>query len=261
MSTHYLGDSFELHGGGIDLCFPHHENEIAQSECATGENPFVQHWFHCAHLKIEREKMSKSLGNLCTVEDIEKKSYSAIALRYLLLSGHYGQPFNFTFHGLQAVQSATEKLSLAADKLFSQMGQSEGEWRNLQSDIKLQSAPWGPFLSTWNALANDLNTPVALGETFKTLKGVNEALSKEEAIHSLLVLYKVLWVLGLENIPFSFVIPEEIQGLADERWKAKLKKDFSLADKLRKEIEEKGLQVLDGKNDFKVQKLRFHSEP
>ena len=255
MSTHYLGNSFELHGGGIDLCFPHHENEIAQSECATGEKPFVKHWFHCAHLKVEGEKMSKSLGNLYTVEDIEKKGYSATALRYLLLSGHYGQPFNFTFHGLQAAQSATEKLSLAAGNFLSQLDQSEEKWRKTQNNVKLQSAPWGPFLSTWNALENDLNTPAAFGETFKTLNGLKASLSKEETAHALLALHKVLWVLGLENIPFSFSVPGEIQGLAEERWKAKLRKDFSLADKLRKKINEKGWTVLDGKSDFKLKPI------
>ena len=109
MSMRYLGESFDLHSGGIDLVFPHHENEIAQSEAATGK-PFARHWLHVAHLRINGEKMSKSLGNLYLLEDVKARGFSMAALRYLLLSGHYRQPLNFTWESLAGVESTLQRI-------------------------------------------------------------------------------------------------------------------------------------------------------
>lgn len=113
MSTKYLGPTFDLHGGGVDLCFPHHENEIAQSECSTGLKPYVKYWFHSAHLMVEGAKMSKSLGNLYTLDDLISKGYSAQQIRYALIAGHYRQQLNFTFKGLDDAKSALSKLAKA----------------------------------------------------------------------------------------------------------------------------------------------------
>ena len=110
MSMKYLGESFDLHSGGVDLIFPHHENEIAQSESVTGKT-FARHWFHIAHLMVEGQKMSKSLGNLYTLEDLAEKGYKPQEVRYLLLSGNYRQPLNFTFDSLGAARKALSKLT------------------------------------------------------------------------------------------------------------------------------------------------------
>ena len=109
MSMRYLGESFDVHSGGIDLVFPHHENEIAQSEAATGK-PFARHWLHVAHLRVNGEKMSKSLGNLYLIEDVKARGVSMAALRYLLLSGHYRQPLNFTWESLAGVESTLQRI-------------------------------------------------------------------------------------------------------------------------------------------------------
>ncbi|MFV1994353.1 MAG: cysteine--tRNA ligase, partial [Verrucomicrobiales bacterium] len=124
MGLKYLGDSFDLHSGGVDLCFPHHENEIAQSEAATGAE-FARHWFHVAHLRVEGEKMSKSLGNLYTVEDLAGKGYSADEVRYALLAGHYRKPLNFAFDTLGAARKGMERLRSFADKLMEIAGDQE----------------------------------------------------------------------------------------------------------------------------------------
>ena len=110
MSMKHLGDSFDPHSGGVDLIFPHHENEIAQSESVTGKT-FARHWFHIAHLMVEGQKMSKSLGNLHTLQDLVEKGYKAQEVRYVLLSGSYRQPLNFTFESMKASRKAMTKLA------------------------------------------------------------------------------------------------------------------------------------------------------
>jgi cysteinyl-tRNA synthetase len=158
MSMKYLGESYDLHSGGVDLIFPHHENEIAQSEGATGK-PFVRHWFHVTHLMVDGAKMSKSLGNLYTLEDIEKKGYSAEVLRYVLMSGHYRQQLNFTFDSLKAASSALVKL------------------RKFKAGLPKPSpdvSDFGPFEPTMAALADDLNVPKALGQLFSLISELGE---------------------------------------------------------------------------------------
>jgi cysteinyl-tRNA synthetase len=110
MALEYLGEDFDVHSGGIDLIFPHHENEIAQSCCST-HGHFARHWFHITHLMVDGGKMSKSLGNLYTLADLEKRGYSAPEVRYVLISGHYRAPLNFTFHSLDAARQALQKLA------------------------------------------------------------------------------------------------------------------------------------------------------
>ncbi len=160
MSLEYLGVDFDLHGGGIDLIFPHHENEIAQSCCAT-DGHFARQWMHSAHLMVDGGKMSKSLGNLYTLEDLGKLGHSPMEVRYTLLSGHYRQPLNFTLHSLEASRHALTKLAKFEKALREKTGSA------VPTREKLRDA--GALRSAWDALLHDLNVPEALGCVFSLL--------------------------------------------------------------------------------------------
>jgi len=247
MSMKYLGKTFDLHGGGIDLCFPHHENEIAQSEAVTGK-PFARHWFHSAHLMVEGTKMSKSLGNLYTLDDIVAKGYSPMTLRYALISGHYRQQLNFTFNGLNAAKSALDKLDKTVEPLLKEKGISKLEFENLHSDKA--TAQFGSWGMAWNHLTNDLDTPKCLGEIFTTISKLNANRLGDE----LSGLSRLLYVLGLKLFTeekSAHEIPEEVRQLADERQSARQAGDWSKADILR----DKGWQILDHKDDYDLEKL------
>lgn len=184
MSKKYLGDTFDLHGGGIDLCFPHHENEIAQSECSTGKSPYVRYWFHSAHLMVEGQKMSKSLGNLYTLDDLVAKGYTPAQIRYALLSGHYRQQLNFTFKGLDDAKSALAKLSKSINSALENAKMSAADFQKLV-------APKNNFAGTifepaWNALCDDINVPRALGEIFGALPKLSGGAEDLAALGSLL---------------------------------------------------------------------------
>lgn len=250
MSMKYLGDSFDMHGGGIDLVFPHHENEIAQSEGVTGK-PFAKHWFHVAHLMVEGMKMSKSLGNLYTLEDVEKRGYTANELRYVLLSANYRQPLNFTWDSMGAAKHALRKLGRFVAVLRGIAGVAEGE------EIE-EVMEHGKFASVWQALLDDLNTPEALGRLFTGVREVDRMitdghLTKERAREELSCLYGVLRCLGVhpeEEGKENFDIPEEVQKLAEERWAAKQAKNFAESDRLRDLLKEKGWEVKDSKQEY-----------
>lgn len=247
MSRKYLGDTFDLHGGGIDLCFPHHENEIAQSEAFTGKE-FSKHWFHCAHLRVEGEKMSKSLGNLFTLDDLEAKDWSPFVVRYLLTSGSYRHPLNFTFEGLSAAKSALQKMEKLAEYLM-----NIGEVKDFKAISVGKN--FGPFNNFWNALCDDLNVPAGLGELFKTAKQLeHEALSKSDAVSHLESFKRVLYALGLELFTQKkSIAPEDIQILAQMRWDAKKAKNWAESDRLRNEIESKGWKILDHEAGFDLE--------
>ena len=245
MSVEYLGESFDLHGGGEDLVFPHHENEIAQSEAATGK-PFARLWFHSAHLSVEGRKMSKSLGNLYTLADIQARGFDAMALRYVLLSGHYRQPLNFTWDSLKAAQSALRRLR--------QLGQ---DLRHAAGEAPVPGAHTeGPFTPVYDALADNLNTPDALGKWFTVVHTLEkrlhqDALPAAEAA-TLYAAYQHL----CDTFGFVFApdqespAPAEVQALAEERWAAKQARDFARADALRNEITDRGWTVQDAKDGY-----------
>lgn len=251
MSRKYLGDTFDLHGGGIDLCFPHHENEIAQSECSTGKSPYVRYWFHSAHLMVEGQKMSKSLGNLYTLDDLTAKGYTPAQIRYALLSGHYRQQLNFTFKGLDDAKSALAKLSKSAKAALEKSGMSFGDFEKL---VKPENNFAGTiFEPAWNALCDDLNTPKALGEIFGALPKLGGDKKDVAALGSL------MYALGIdlsEKAEESAAdAPEEITALAQARWDAKKARDFAKADELRKKLAELGWSVLDKKAGFDLKKI------
>ncbi len=250
------GRTIDLHGGGVDLMFPHHENEIAQSCCAHDGDAgyhFARHWFHSAHLLVDGRKMSKSLGNLYTLEDLEKKGYSATDLRFALISGQYSSTFNFTLHGLDAAKSAVQKL----DKHLSALAlRAAGEAAKAKALlIRLtQSSPealrWGRYAPAWAVLCEDLNVPGALGEIFKIEP---KAATVEQATEDLEGLVKIaVFALGLK-LPLPEIratVPPEIAELGKQRWEAKQAKDFAKADTLRQELAQRGWKSLDRKDGY-----------
>ena len=249
----HLGESFDLHSGGVDLVFPHHENEIAQVEAVTCKT-FARHWFHIAHLMVEGQKMSKSLGNLYTLEDLEEKGYKPEEIRYLLLSGNYRQPLNFTFDSLGAARKALSKLTDFSLKF--QIDQSPG--KSLGTDF-------GDFHSVQEALLKDLNTPEALGRLFKIIRELSEAFErdefngKEDEMNRIRNGFRTTMdAFGLQlkvKDEGPVEIPLEIQNLAERRWEAKIVKDWGLADQLRRELSDRGWLVKDGKDSFELAKV------
>jgi len=253
MSMKYLGESFDLHGGGIDLCFPHHENEIAQSECGTGQ-PFARHWFHCAHLMVEGKKMSKSLGNFWRLAEVRDKGFSPTTLRYALIAGHYRQQLNLTEHALQSAQSALDKLEKGVRTFLAKAGIAEDDFKTW-NDQPSPLATTGVFEPAWARLANDLNVPGCLGEIFTSLKHLDRPDFDKLAMRGQAeALGGLLYALGLrlftaEETPGA-EIPEAVQALAQQRWEAKKNRDFTAADALRAEIQSHGWQVLDRKDGY-----------
>jgi cysteinyl-tRNA synthetase len=243
MILEYLGEDFDLHSGGVDLIFPHHENEIAQSCCST-HGHFAHHWMHVAHLMVDGGKMSKSLGNLYTLADLQQRGYTAAEVRYVLISGHYRAPLNFNVHSLDSARQALQKLA-KADKALSQ----------LTSHLS-PSSP-GPFQDAWETLLNDLNVPGALGGIFSVLNKLKPAaISADEASAARSGLHFMLSALGLVLPPVleeaTAEVPADIQALAQQRWDAKQSKDWATADVLRKELEAAGWLIKDSKEGFTV---------
>ena len=251
MSLEYLGAPFDLHSGGVDLCFPHHENEIAQSEAATGEE-MCHHWFHITHLMVNGGKMAKRTGDFYTLDDLASKGFQAAELRYVLIAAHYRQPLNFvakdksgeeTFDSLNSARQALQRLAKAERSLREKVGaDSPPTYEQL-----LATPPaLGAFEGAWQALLNDMNTPEALGQVFSALKSAD---SEEDwrALHF------VLAALGLELPEEETIdVPAEIQEKAQQRWDAKLAKDWAAADALRDELTAAGWQIKDAKDGFEV---------
>jgi len=255
MSRAYLGDTFDLHAGGIDLMFPHHDNEIAQSEASNGK-PFARHWFHNAHLMVEGQKMSKSLGNLHTVSDAIERGYEPRALRYVLLSGHYRHPLNFTWSSMDAATSALKRIDRIAAALAGISGRSVDQANSETDRSPACQSGWGTLQAAWQALCDDLNVPTALGEFFKATHHLESLKSRDEATIAQDRMHRFLHALGLlpQTAP-STVPPETIVALATERWAAKKARDFATADRLRTELTDAGWRVLDRKDDFELEPL------
>lgn len=245
MIREYLGDSFDLHSGGVDLVFPHHENEIAQSECACG-GQFAANWFHITHLLVDGGKMSKSLGNLYTLEDLAARGHSAMEVRYVLIGAHYRKPLNFTLDSLSGAREALAKLAKGARQLASR----------IEPDTRLASADFGPFQGAWDSLTHDLNTPGALGGMFTGLRE-SAHLSGAEAAAALAGFNRLLRALGLtlpeETVHDPREIPESVQDLAAARWAARLAKNWAESDTLRAQLAEQGWLVKDGKDGYTLE--------
>jgi cysteinyl-tRNA synthetase len=242
MSMRYLGETFDIHCGGIDNMFPHHENEIAQSEAATGKK-FVNYWLHNEHLLVEGRKMAKKLGNFYTLRDLLGKGYDPIAIRYLLLSTHYRQQFNFTFEGLDAAKSAIERLRNFMRRL--QDAEGKGSGGKVAELLREVQAGFGC------AMDDDLNVSVALGALFDFVHEVNvllddDAVSRNEADEVYAVMKRfdtVLAVIG--EVEAEEALPKEAEELIRKREEARKAKDWATADVLRVRLKEMGVVVED----------------
>jgi len=261
MAMKYLGETIDIHTGGIDLAFPHHENEIAQSEAATGKK-FVRYWLHAEHLLVEGEKMSKSLGNFYTLRDLFGKGYKPSALRFALASVPYRRQLNFTFDGLQQATSSVERLRNFAARLKNEKFPT-GKNEAMAARIAKAADDFDAGLS------DDLNTAQALAAMFDFVREANIAMDKGEfrsgevkaAQEFLDAFDKVFAVvedndaeklsaLGYvnANITGSAAAVAEINGLVAERQAARKRRDFTTADRLRKELDERGIILEDTKD-------------
>ena len=254
MCREYLGNTFDLHSGGVDLIFPHHENEIAQSEAATGET-FARHWFHITHLMVDGGKMSKSKGNMYTLADLEEKGFTANELRYVLISGHYRHPLNFTLQSMADSKKALDRIGKAGERLRNRAAALADD--EAGNEIDLGTHDFSFFKKAFESLLNDLNTPEALGRIFSELRDLKpEEMSKQEALQALTDLRFILRSLGL-TLPepaeqIALEVPADIQELAEKRWQAKQAKEWAASDALRDELLEKGWEVKDEKEGYKI---------
>jgi len=263
MSMKVLGESFDLHLGGEDLKFPHHEDEIAQSEGATGK-PFVKYWLHGAHLLVEGKKMSKSLGNYFTLRDLQAKGFTGREVRYLLLTAHYRETFNFTLDGLAGAKTALARIDECVGKLRELTGENAGQVHENDSLITNFTA----------ALEDDLNISRAWAAVFDWVRETNlwyDSLLKDEAFspntalvtratwtklasNKLAAWEKVDSVLGI-GVKTSVEVPAEILAFAKARSEAKRTRDFKKADAIRDELKAKGWVIEDSPKGIKLKKI------
>lgn len=247
MSMKFLGETFDLHVGGEDHLAIHHPNEIAQSEGATGKK-FVNYWLHSAFLKVDNKRMGKSMGNAYTVQDVIEKGFDPLALRYFYLLGHYRTTINFTWEALTAAQNAYTKL---VDFVVNARNAKEDSRTNL-SEEKLEKV--NAFRAKFtDAINNDLNTPQAIAVVWEVMKSNIPDYDK----YDLIINFDEVLGLNLktkEKIEHSVEIPADIQELLSKRDKLREQKQFTEADNVRKEIEEKGYTVVDTPNGSTAQK-------
>ncbi len=246
MSIKYLGETLDIHAGGVDLIFPHHENEIAQSEAATGKK-FVNLWFHNGHLLVDNKKMTKSLANFYTLRDLFIKGYETKPIRYLLLSTHYRQKLNFTFKSLGAAKNSVERLQNFVFKMIDQKGKEDNP--KIKELIKKAK---NDFEEKMN---DDLNISGALAVIFGFINKVNKKkISKNDADDVLKLMKKFDSILCVMEFKKE-KIPGNILQLAGERETARKNKDWKKADEIREKIKEKGYAIDDTKEGPLVKAL------
>ena len=256
MSKRYLGDEIDIHAGGEDLIFPHHENEIAQSEAANGV-PFARYWMHNAFLNINNKKMSKSLGNFFTVRDISEK-YDLQVLRFFMLSAHYRSPLNFSADLMEAAKNGLERITTAAENLAFVAEKSPVMEMTAEEAEKVKETD--VFVKKFeDAMEDDFNTADAVSAVFELVKFANtevkDTSSAEFAEKVLSVLKTLTDILGL------IVVKEkesdaEIDALIEERQAARKAKNFARADEIRDELKAKGIVLEDTKDGVKWKKIQ-----
>ena len=243
MSSKYLGKTFDIHCGGIDNMFPHHEDEIAQSEAANGCR-FVNYWLHCAHLMVEGQKMSKSLGNFFTLRDLLDKGYSGREIRWVLIGTHYRQSLNFSFKALEEARTALQRI----DAFRTRLDELSNAPDSGCDDVK---APLATAAAGFQAgLADDLNISMALAALFDYIRDLNRLMDDGKcagaaARDARALLERFDSVLAVCTPDSSDDVPAEIQAKADARQAARKAKDFAAADALRKELDSLGWVVED----------------
>ena len=245
MSKKYLGDEIDIHAGGEDLIFPHHENEIAQSEAANGV-PFAKYWMHNAFLNIDNKKMSKSLGNFFTVREIGEK-YDLQVLRFFMLSAHYRSPLNFSADLMEAAKSGLERICTAAENLKRLSASTSGE---MTEEEKTLFAQTDAFVEKYEAaMEDDFNTADAISAVFEYVKFANTNATAQNSRAYLTALYerlcKLCDVLGIIVEKEEEVLDEDIEKLIEERQAARKAKDFKRADEIRDQLQEMGIILKD----------------
>jgi cysteinyl-tRNA synthetase len=253
MATTLLGNQLDIHCGGVDNIFPHHEAEIAQSEGVTGKR-FVRYWMHCAHLLVDNQKMSKSLGNFYTLRDVLAKGYSGREVRYALLRVHYRAPLNFTFEGMEESRQALTRIDEWLERLRETSGTASPEG---------QGAPL-PNENFQQSLDDDLNISGALGVLFESIRETNRAMNANEFGPAAAKTWLQWWdeinqVLALDEAE-TLALPRDIEALAEARRLARLAKNWQESDELRRDLNARGWEVRDTKDGQKITR-RVGPEP
>ena len=248
MAMKYLGQHFDIHTGGEDNIFPHHENEIAQSEAATGET-FVNYWMHCRHLLVDNQKMSKSLGNFYTLRDLLAQGCKPKGIRYALLATHYRQPINFTLEGILAAESAVQRLL----DFMQNVQTARGSGCDVQPLLQQTQQRFE------EALDDDLNISGALGAIFEMVREINRAiatqqLSAADAQQVTAVMQRFDTVLGLLGADADS-LDSQVEQLLHERQEARTQRDFARADAIRDQIQALGYVIEDTPQGPRVKRL------
>ncbi|MCR4726654.1 MAG: cysteine--tRNA ligase [Clostridia bacterium] len=240
MSKKYLGEVFDLHTGGIDAVPVHHENEIAQNEALAGKKT-VNYWMHGEFMMVDGGKMSKSLGNVYTISDLEKKGYLPLDFRYFCLNAHYRKKLNFTFEGMDAAHTSYERLR---NLLYAHKMSATATDKAILDDL---------YKRFKDAVEDDMNIPFALGVLWEAVK-----LPKSKDIYKLALEFDKVLGLSLDKVtapaPEKIDVPAEIAALAEKRFAAKKEKNWAEADRLRAEIAEKGYVIKDSKDGYTIEK-------
>ena len=242
MSVEYLGEHFDIHCGGVDNMFPHHENEIAQSQCSSGK-PFVNTWLHSEHLMVEGGKMSKSEGNFYTINELKSQGFTPENIRYQLLSGHYRTKINFSLAKKQEGEKVIRRLGDFKVRLMAELNQ-DSQSEDLPAEYKIFK----------EKLFIDLDTPNALSVFFEYMRKMNTKIDSgliniDEIVSALLFVEKFDYIFGI--IPNDDITPDEIKTLAKKREAARIEKDWALADEIRSNIDSLGWEIKDTPSDRK----------
>jgi len=257
MAMRYLGETLDIHTGGEDNKFPHHECEIAQSESATGKQ-FAKYWIHSSFLLVDGQKMSKSLNNFFKVEDLEAKGYSPRVVRYALISSHYREQQNFTFDSLSSAKSALAKIDNIAGRLSERTKNQEPISKN---DNNVKSIIETAERDFYEAMDDDLNVPRALGSLFVFVRELNAALDagvapalKKAALRALNMMVAETLGLTVEKIE-TVAVDDELKKLLSEREAARAAKDFTRADAIRKTLSDRGYAIEDAAGGARLKKI------
>lgn len=253
MSKKYLGEQIDIHGGGEDLIFPHHENEIAQSEAASGKS-FAKYWMHNAFLNIDNKKMSKSAGNFFTVRDIAEK-YDLNVLRFLMLSAHYRNPLNFSDDLMESAKRSLERIIVSVERMDSlkdKINKNDALGLNLKEEVD-------KFIESFEAaMDDDFNTADAISFLFEAVKYANVNIDENSDINDFNYVYDTIknmaYILGIKTKRKDENIDDKVKELIDKRQEARKSKDFALADKIRDELFAMGIILEDTREGVKWRK-------
>ena len=256
MSKRYLGNTIDIHAGGEDLIFPHHENEIAQSEAANGF-PFAHYWMHNGFLNIDNRKMSKSLGNFLLVREILKR-YNPDVLRFFMLSAQYRSPLNYSEDLMESAKSGLERIRTCGDRLKDLIAKAPAEQMSEEEDELLDTTK--EYVNNFeDAMDDDFNTADAIAAIFDLVKFANTKLDDESSSEILMNVYqkieKLLSVLGLEFTVEKEDVDQQIRDLIEKRQQARKEKNFALADQIRDELLAQGIELLDTREGVKWKRV------